>query len=109
MKKIKIAYHFLLLLFTGLILLLAGWLVFSAYAKRGETKIMSDKISGLLEYVSVKQINKNNARDLEIWLAKAQNATSSLKINPNPFKIFSQEETAAEVIISPSSTPPELE
>lgn len=105
MKKIKIAYHFLLLSFTGLILLLAGWLVFSAYAKRAETKIMSNQVSGLLEYVSVKQVDKNNAKDLENWLTRAQNSTSTLTVNANPFKIFSQEEESAEIIISPTSTP----
>ncbi|MDP2586497.1 MAG: hypothetical protein Q8P32_01880 [Candidatus Komeilibacteria bacterium] len=105
MKKITIAYHFLLLSFTGLILLSAGWLVFSAYAKRGETKIMSDQVSGLLEYVSVKQVDINNARDLENWLAQAQNSTSTLTINHNPFRIFSQEEESPEIIISPTSTP----
>lgn len=105
MPKIKISYHFLLLSFTGLILVASALLVFSAYAKHGQTEVMSNKISGLLEYVSVRQVDKNSAGDLENFLIAAQGATTTLKINSNPFKIFSQEEESPEVILSPTSTP----
>ena len=105
MKKIKIAYHLLLLSFAVLIFILAGALIFSAYAKKNETLQLSEKIKGLLEYVSVKQVDQNAGEDLAEFLSETAAATTTLKINPNPFKIFSQEEESAETIISPSSSP----
>ncbi|GEM_PF-5532667 len=104
MKKIKIAYHLLLLSFAALIFILSGILIYSAYANQTETQDLSAKITGLLEYVSVKQVDKNAGLDLEQFLTSSQNSTSTIKININPFKIFSQEEESAEIIISPTST-----
>lgn len=107
MKKIKIAYHLLLLSFAALILIMAGALIFSAYAKKNETLQLSEKITGLLEYVSVKQVDINAGENLAKFLNDSATATATLKINPNPFKIFSPEEETAEIIISPSSTSPD--
>lgn len=101
MKKIKIGYQFLLFLLIGLILVLAGWLLFNAYAKYNETGFLSEKIHGLLEYVSLKQVDKNNAAELTSFLAGEQTPTTTSPITTNPFKIFEAED---EIIIVPTTT-----